>query len=328
MASNRKPKKKTAFLFPTSYVVAGLVALAVFFTIYLGHRISLLDGRLFSVGLLALFAGVLVESFRITADWKKVPLIFLGSYLVSLTAFIPGRGERVYDFEQHLVLWPFYFLFFFLSFLAIENKEKVTAKLTEGITLLLSVSFVYWLVDRGAFDFSNWFETTIVIISLAFVSFSVIHALTNIRLTRANRLWLSIWSTIVVFAISVDNVIDIFRHGDAAAAEYFWDKVEVGLQYFFLGLSAVYVVQNLYLLSRFIPNRNGNYRTELKENIADHINRYDEQQVKGVYSLLCIVYALTAFCLNNHYLGLPCNTMIWVVIFTFPVLLRLLALKH
>ncbi len=205
-------------------------------------------------------------------------------------------------------------------------KEKVTAKLTEGITLLLTISFIYWLIDLNLLNFGKWYNILIVVITFIFSLNSIANAILNIKLTKTNRLWLSIWSTIIVFIIGIDNVIGVYNNGDIDANNFLSDNLFIGLQYFLLGISSVYIMQNFVLLSGFLPSKNGNYKRDLSENIEDHINRYSDNQVNTLSSIFCIIFTTSIFYANSKMEILPRNTMIWLVIILFPIVLNLTSL--
>lgn len=278
--------------------------------------------KLFSVSLIALFAGLLYESFRISEKWKTVVAIFIGAYFFSLFNFLPGKREVHYNFENHIESWPYYFIFLFTLIFAIFNKDKVTIKLTEGITLLLSLSFIYWTVDYGFTNYHNWFAITLLTIAFIFTAFSILNALTDIQLTKNIRLTLSIWSTVIMFAFAIDNIIRVFSNQDIESS-YLSQGFYIALQYFLLGVSAVFIMQNFILLTEFLPSRDGNYKADLKENIKTHIDRFSDKQVSIRLSLFCILYAVTIYWLNYEYRVLPRHTMIWFVFLTFPILLQL-----
>ncbi len=304
-------------------IVIGVIGLLL--TLYIGYRASISDRKLFSVSLLALFSGLLFESIRVSGSWKTVAGIFAGTYLFSLIAFLPGKREQVYNFENHIEMWPYFFLFIFAIFFGIAYKDRVTAKLTEGVTLLLSLSLVYWTVDYGFTNYHNWFAYTLLTISFFMTVFSIINALTNLHLSRTTRLTLSVWSTVIMFAFAVDNIFRVFDNPDIEST-YLSYGLYIGLQFFLLGVSAVYIMQNYMLLAAFLPSKNGNYRRDLKENKKDHIDRFSDEQVLTGHSILCILYTLTFYGLNYKYQILPRHTMIWLVFLTFPLFLRLIDL--
>jgi hypothetical protein len=322
LSPTRKRTKRKSAGFDLTPIVAIIGAIGVALTIYIAYRTSLSDRKLFSISLLALFGGLLFESFRVSENWKAVIAIFIGSYFFSLLSFLPGKREQHYNFENHIQNWPYFFLFFFALAFALFHKDKVIAKLTEGITLLLSLSFIYWTIDYGFINYNNWFVISLLGIAFVFTAFSILNALTNWHLSKGVRLTLSIWSTIILFAFAIDNIIRVFSNPDIESS-YLSDGLYIGLQYFLLGVSAIYIMQNYILLSGFLPSKNGNYRNDLRENKKDHIDRYADQQVSIGHSLFCIVYAGTIYWLNYTYQILPRHTMIWVVIVTFPLILFL-----
>lgn len=319
-----RTKRKSAGLNLTP-IVAIIGALGIALTIYIGYRASLSDRKLFSISLLALFGGLLFESFRLSRNWKTVIAIFFGSYLFSLLSFLPGKREQHYNFENHIQNWPYVLLFFFALTFAIFYKDKVTAKLSEGITLLLSLSFIYWTIDYGFTNYNNWFAISLISIAFLFTTFSILNALTNLHLSKGVRLTLSIWSTIILFAFAIDNIIRVFTNPDIESS-YLSDGLYIGLQYFLLSVSAVYIMQNYMLLAAFLPSKNGNYKNDLRENKKDHIDRFSDQQVSFGNSLFCILYAGTIYWLNYTYQILPRHTMIWLVIMTFPLILFILSM--
>ncbi len=302
--------------------------LCVALTFYIGYRISISERKIFSLSIIAIFVGLLFESIRISGNWKTVFFKFIGTFIFSLICFIPGKRESVYNFENHIEIWPYFFIFLFSIFTAIFNEDKVTAKLTEGITLLQSLSIIYWTIDYGFMNIDNWFAVTLIIIALLFSFFSITHSLTYFNLSRIVRLTLSIWSTIIMVAFAADNIYNVYQNEDIETTKYLSQGVYIALQYFLLGVSAIYITQNYMLLARFLPSKNGNYKNDLKEIKKDHIDRYSENQVFIGHSILCIIFAVTMYGINYKFQILPRHTMIWLVFLTFPLVLKLFKLTH
>lgn len=317
----RKIKKKPSVNNPTLILIfVGLIGLAL--TIYIGYRASISERRLFSVSLISIFAGLLFESIRVSGNWKTVFAIFVGTYLLSLFAFLPGKREHTYNFENHIEMWPYFFIFIFSIIFGAVYKDKVTAKLTEGITLMLSISLIYWAVDYGFINYHNWFSISLMVIGAILSILSVVHALTHIHLSRTNRLALSIWSTVIMFAFAIDNIIRVFSNPDIENS-YFSDALYIGIQYFLLGVSAVYIMQNYMLLAAFFPSKHGKYKQNLEEIKKDHIDRYSDEQVSIAQSTICIIVLGVLYILNYKFQILPRHTMIWLVFLTFPFILHL-----
>lgn len=270
-----------------------------------------------------MFAGLLFESFKISENWKTVIYTFIIAYFSSLVIFLPGKNEPYYVLENHLELWPYSFLVIFSVGFAAFNAEKVTIKLTEGMTLLLSISLIYWSIDYGFTKYHNWFAIALIIVGFVFTVFAFLNAFTRIQLTRTSRLTLSIWSTIILFSFAVDNIIRVFSNEEIEATKHLSDGLYIAIQYFLLGVSAIYIMQNYILLSNFLPNRGGNYRRDLIEIKKEHIDRFSDEQAYIGHSLLCLLYSVIVYWLNYTYQILPRHTMIWLVFLTFPLILNL-----
>lgn len=322
MNTNKNKRKSAGYDLTSILIIAGILGLIL--TIYIGYRAAISNQNLFSVSLLALIAGLLLESFRITRSWKAVIGVFAGAYLLSLFAFMSGKRENGYNFENHIAIWPYFFIVLYTIIFGSFFKNKVTTKLSEGMTLLLSISLIYWTIDYGFMHYHNWFSITLMAIGFLLSCYSLLHALTNIPHSRSSRLTLSIWSTVITFAFAIDNIIRVFNHPEIESL-YFSDGFYIGIQYFFLGISAVYIMQNYMLLAGFLPSKNSNFKRNLKENSKAHLDRYSDQQTRTAHALFCIAFAGSAFFLNHQFQLLPRHTMIWLVFLTFPFALHLIS---
>ena len=300
-----------------------LLGLIILFTIYIIYRAQHCEVSLFSVSLIALFAGLFCEILRISDNWKDEFYRFVGSYFVSFIAFLPGKHESHYRFENHIFLWPYYFLFIYTLFSVFAHRNKVTAKLTEGSTLVLSISFIYWILDYGFENIDNWFVKILLIIGLVFTLFSYLNALTNIHLSKKNRLILSLGSTIIMLAFAIDNIIRVYKYPAIESTTFLTDELYIGFKYFLLGISAVYILNNLMLLTLFLPEKKVKYQKTLSDAKEAHLNRYSENQVHIGHAIFAISYTVILYVLNYNLKILPRHTMIWFVFLTFPLILNL-----
>lgn len=303
-----------------------LTVIGLLLTLYIGYRASINDRSIFSVSLIALFGGLLFESFRVSDHWKTVIYTFARAYFFSLICFIPGKRERIYVFENHIEIWPYFFIISYAITFAIIHKDKVTAKLTEGTTLLLSLSLIYWIFDYGFTNYDNWLAYALLAIAGLLSTFSFVNGLTNLHLSRITRLILSLWSTVIMFVFAVDNIIQVFDNPDIEST-YLSDGLYIGIQFFLLGVSAVYIMQNYLLLLAFHPTKMIKSQRDLQEAKKEHIDRFSSKQILVKHALLCILFASTLFYLNYTYHVLPRHTMIWFVFLTFPMFLRLIDLN-
>lgn len=310
-------KKLADYDFTLIILILGILDFII--TLYSAYGAFVINNNItFSLSLLALFAGLFYESFKIFQNSKNFIFTFIVSYFASL--FFCSHAILTFDFELLIMIWPYSFILFYTIGIAIYNKDKVTAKLTEGITLLLSLSLIYWVIDYGFINVDNLFVKLILILGLVSSGFSIINALTNIKLSRTTRLILSIWSTIVMFSFAIDNVLRVLNNGDIENTKYLSLRVSIALQYFLLGVSAVYIIQNFLLLISLLPQKGGNYKKDFKESKKEHIYRYSDKQVNIKLSLFCILYSVTIYILNYKFQILPRHTMIWLVFLTFPII--------
>jgi hypothetical protein len=124
---------------------------------------------------------------------------------------LPGKYEHIYSFESHLEVLPYIFAIYYTLAFAISKNKETTTHLTEGITLLLSLAIIYWVIDHGFWNIDNWFIKCLVIISMIFSAFSILSSLANITLTKKIRLLLSIWSSIVLLLFAIEIFTEFIK---------------------------------------------------------------------------------------------------------------------
>lgn len=302
-------------------ILLGLACVS--FTFYLTKEVSSLKVNFISVELWALMAGLIFESYRISKNWETFLVKVFTSYLLSFLVFASDQVSSANYVASRLFLWPYYIIFFFVLITVMANTEKVTAKLTEGVTLLLSVSAVYWVIDHRLVDINSfWGVTLLCVIGICtFVSF--LHAFTKIDLSKGSRLFLSVWSTLILFSIACENIVNVFSNRSITASTNFLEGFSIEIQYFLLGMSSIYIMQNFLLLSQFLPSKGGRYKETLRESVKSHVERFSKQQVLIKDSFFCVIYASFFYTLNFYTKLLPRNTMIWLMLFTFPIVLEI-----
>ncbi|CAN1553873.1 hypothetical protein MCETHM1_02293 [Flavobacteriaceae bacterium] len=320
MDSQNKSKKITKRLIEYDFkpMIFKLGVLSLIITVYVAYKVFIENKNIIiSFSLFFLLIGLLYQGFRISENAKDFIFSIIASYSASL--FLSFQSLFYSDLIFFLETWPYLFIIIYTIGIVSFNKERVTAQLTEGITLLLSLSIIYWSIDYGFVNIQSLFVKSILIIVLIISGFSIVNALTNIKLSKTTRLILSIWSTIVMFSFSIDNILRVFNNGDIEI-DNLSQGISISLQYFLLGVSAVYIMQNLLLLISLLPQKGGNYKKDLTVSKKEHINRYSDKQVNIKLSLFCILYSVTIYILNFKFQILPRHTMIWFVFFTFPII--------
>ncbi len=234
-------------------IVIGLLGLAL--TTYVAMRIEESGRRLIPISVIAIIAGVLFEGRRLSDKWSTLLLTALGSFIFSFLVFLPGRGEHDYNFENHIEMWPYWFVIIFaIGSIALHGK-KVTPKLTEGITLLQSIAVVYWVVDHGFLASSNLIFKSLMVIGLLFSLYSAFHAFTYTILSRSIRLTLSIWSTLIMVLFAYDNIYRVYQNEKIENTTELIQGIYIGLQFFLLGVCCIYMVQSFLMLMGFLPGR-------------------------------------------------------------------------
>jgi hypothetical protein len=76
----------------------------------------------------------------------------------------------------------------------------------------------------------------------------LINAFTKIPLSKTNRLLLSLWSLIVMILFALDYIMNVFNNGEISDALSFQETLYVFVQYFLLGISAIYIAQNMNMI--------------------------------------------------------------------------------
>lgn len=286
--------------------------------------------HLIPINLFALLAGVIFESKRITNRWVIVVIVAIVSFLIAyaflnlIEESLNRRQGLVFILNSCIIIWPPIFLVLYFIFSLLFYKYRIIPKLTEGITLLQSVAVIYWVVDYGLIKSDNIFIQTFLVIGLLFSLYSIFHAFTNTHLSNTHKLILSIWSSIIMLLFALDNLYLIDQSEPVENIENLQQILYLGLQYFLLGISSIYIIQNFIMLFRFLPLPwkffNSKYFDKVRDLKDDHIYRYSDQQVSPVHSLICILFVGTIFFLNYYYQIVPKQFLIWIAFVTFPFL--------
>ena len=299
--------------------IGGILA-SIFFG-YVIYRTYQSERTLISIMIIPLILGIIFENKRLSSDWKTIALKILGALLLSIFAFMPGKRERNYNFENHIEFWPYVFIFIFVLFSMIFHEKKIIPKLTEGITLLQSISIIYWIVDIGFLNFQNVFAYILIGIGLIFSAVSFIHAFSYIKLTRNARLFLSIWSSIIMIIFAIDHIYRVFNFNYFVHYKMLNEGLNI-LQYFLLGVSLIYIFQNAYMLLVYLPDRHSWYGKEQMKDIRKmnktHIDRYSNTQIKIIDALIALIFTSGIYYLNYQYKVMPRHTLIWLLFWIFP----------
>ncbi len=228
--------------------IFGLVLFSLVF--YDAFRVPTAGKQLFSFSIIALVAGILFESIRLTDKWMNVLYIVVGSLMGSF--FFTIHSD--YSFENDVQLWPYMFIFVFSIASVLFHDKKLIPKLTEGITLIQSIAVIYWVIDKDFLRESNLFVKLLMFVGLLFSAYSAYHALVFSALTETKRFVLSIWSSIIMVLFALNNIFGVFYLEQIENVADIYDKFYIGFAYFFLGISTIYIIKNSFMLLGFFPD--------------------------------------------------------------------------
>lgn len=281
------------------------------------------EQKLFSLNFIPLLLGVIFETKKFGADWKVILFKIVSSIVGSLLLLLLW-GEM--SINKVLEGWELSFIIAYILISVSMFKKQVTTKLTEGVTLLQSLCILYWIKDFGILEQGDSFSILVIITSLMFLIFAIYNGFVKNSLTDESRLLLSIGSSIIMVVFAIDN---ISRISDIPELETLSLKLATSafIQFFLLGISAMYMMQNFFMLYTYLPDKQHSYGKEhmkkIKERNKEHLERYSKEEVTTFDSFLCIAFCLTLFWMNSKNQYLPRNTIIWVVILTFPYFVNL-----
>ncbi|HJR99917.1 MAG TPA: hypothetical protein VJ780_03175, partial [Flavobacterium sp.] len=273
-----------------------------------------------------LILGLIFQGKRLYGTWRPLIENFViaigGGFFIFIISHkgINNIGEKIY-----FITYAF-LLFFILAFLAKFKKSRklIIPKLTEGITLMYSIAIIYWLVDFSRDYVYAKIGYVFFFIVFCMSIFSIINAFTKIPLSKTNRFLLSLWSSVAMILFALDYIIRVFKNGEISDALSFQQVIFIFLQYFLLGVSSVYIAQNISMIFGFLPDKNEKsyrYSRRIKALKKDHIDRFSEEQVSVWYSLFCVIFSAALFWINYQYQFMNRQSIIWIVFVLFPILI-------
>ena len=324
MGRKKKRKKIKYNKINILLLISGIFIIAFFG--YVIYRTSHSNNIHLSVMTIPLLLGIIFENRRLSTDWKIILTVLTFSLVLSIFAFLPGKKEQYYNFDNHIEIWPYYFIIFFVIGSVMYHDEKLIPKLTEGITLLQSISIIYWIIDIGFLKYKNPFVYFLIAIGIIFSLVSFIHAFSYIKLTRNSRLFLSIWSSIIMIIFAIDYIYRVFHSENYLDSETLNFGLKF-LQFFLLGVSLIYIVQNAFMLLTYLPDKNSFYgkaqMKEIKEMNKTYIKRYSDKQIKITDSIIALIFTAGIYYWNYKNQILPRQTLIWLIFWIFPFVIWL-----
>ena len=307
------------------YLIAILIPF-VLFTIYIGYRIYSTDRILIPISVFALLGGLFYEYSRLSDYSSTFWVTALIAFILSFFAFLPFGDDANYFLNNHIERWPYVFCVFFILFAILVSGNKAVPKLTEGITLMQSITIIYWIIDVSPLAYN--FIIFLKLLGLAFAIYSIYFAFNSTKISRTNRLYLSVWSSLIMLVFSIDNIYQLYHNPPIENIDNPAKAVFIASQFFLLGVSSIYIVQNYFLLDEFIPMKrkffNKEYFLELKKLKKQHIDRYSTEHMNKVQWFFCLLITGAVYGFNYHFNFLPRNFVIWSVFVLFPLLVKII----
>jgi hypothetical protein len=272
--------------------------------------------------IIALVGGIIFEYVRLSDNLKETFVVFLQSFFVSFAVFIPGKHEGHYNIKDHFELWPYMFCLIFILGAMVKYKDKIIPKINEGVTLIQSMAVIYLVFHFGFFAGNNILIEIAMCIGIIFSIFSIYHAFTNKELTNNNKFVLSVWSSLVMMLLSAYHIYAVYKMGVISTIQYTSNDLFYITQYFLLGISSIYFMQNFFLLISLLPGKRGNDRESFQDAKNEHIARFSDFQIHKTRSLIIVAFTIFAFGYNYFTQSFPPNLIIWAILVLFPLILN------
>ncbi|WP_461100156.1 hypothetical protein [Spirosoma luteolum] len=304
-------------------IFLSVLAFSLLFTIgYLFNKTIVADRKIFQLNFVALLLGLTFEYKRIVKQWTTVLWTAFTAFIFSFFGFVQYKGEKTYSFIDHLERWPYFFLGFFIVFATIVYVEEGPKKITEGITLLMTISFNYWFIATGHWKSDHILMKGFLLLNLLLSGFSVFNSLSYRALNSNTRLLLSIWTALLTLVLATDNILKLYKLRDIEHSTNLDSAILVFLKFFFLGISSIYIAQNIALIGAYFPGKG------FVENSRDinkkHVDRFSNDQVYIGESIIIIFISCSVYTLNYLINFASVNFTIWMNIALAPVLLFLI----
>lgn len=312
---NKKEPVSKALIIAWAFI-AICAASFVFYTLY---EIYLHNSTLPFIYSLVLLAGLIFEFKTICERWDKVMLTACLSFSFSFIAFFPIKEIGV---ENCLRIWPFMICAAFGVITVFSYREKSSIKLTEGITFMQCLAIIYWLINE--LTTANHHNALYVLLGVVLIcfAFTAFHAFSYAKLTDRTRFLLSFWSAIIMTFFASLNIYTVYKMQQIATGT---DVILTLFQHLFLGISSVYIIQNIYLIVSYIPTENWNemkrYKKNRKNITAFHISRFSDKQVRRTHAAICFIACGLLFGINYLLDFVPANLTIWIAFLLVPLLL-------
>ena len=296
----------------------------IFVSVFTLYRFFFSDTVLMPIMYVPLLMGVAFEFIKLTKSFWPVLrpfcfalFIFILIYFEILVSFLFNKTNIIYEIDAAIATKAHLVLMAFVGLSYMEVRKKIEPRLTEGITLVQSISLIYWMHNMNIFNINNEVINFFTYLSLIFITFTFLHAFTKIKLGNNSRLFLSVFSTIIMMTFGIDYILRVFMNYDVYTL-----TLNGFLQYLLLGFSSIYLFQTFILLVPYIYTEKGkSYFKQVKKLNKTHINMYSEEQVDISESIYISIVISLIYYFNTIYQIFESYTLIWLVLLISPLLI-------
>ena len=261
----------------------------------------------------AFMMGILIELLRLATRPRD-----------ALFALTLALGLSVLFLFRDPDRWPLYYAVSLSIAIVFIYQRRLTARIGEGSALLASLAFMAWMLDRYIHEGASAIPLALSALPLAY---TLTLALTNARLTPGHRLAISLWSALVLVALSIRYVQDVLALGsveERIASGNPSGAISVFAEFLLLGASGPVLAQNALMLIGYIPDQRTLVRNDWREFNRDttqlshdHIARVSTGQVSGPQVVVVLLIA-TALLFARKFEMLSIGFVVWFLLTGVP----------
>lgn len=267
-------------------------------------------------------AGLVIESMRVMRSIQIAVKIFSAAFL-TIALSIVTSFSNLFLLQYAIKLVPFSLLLTYFVLVGFSKREYYATKFNQTFTLLLSLSLIYWAIDKGVNnDFSYLVITTLVIgVFITVVAFS--YLIRKVKISNQTKFVLSLFSLAMLVLFAIDNIFLVFER-KINIFSLTHDLVAFGLHNVMVGASTIFIITIVaiplnYMLNQWyhqLPSRLSNMLTLTQNNLT---NRFKLQSSNIFSSILLVLAVGIIYYLNFLHEYLPIQTMIWLTIFLYQI---------
>lgn len=285
----------------------------VFIKAFINHQFHI------PLTIISLLCGVFYQSYQIIRNKEKILIYSILSLFLSALSFISIQSNS----SNPLIIWVYFYLGAYLIVFSLEHHQSLTTPFGEGISFLFAFGICYWFFEKQMLGVDTVLSTFITIILLIFLLYSILHAFFEIKHHHLSRFLLSFFTCCSILILSIDQIIELYSQGDITSEHRWVERLILLFRYFLLGLSSLYVFQNLMLLLSYLPNKyTRSYFSDVKQNTLIHIKRFSEDQISKTEACFALIFTVSVYSLNYIYQIIPINMSIWLSILLVPLVIQ------